>query len=531
MTGIIYCRVSSKEQIEGTSLESQELACREYAQAHGITILKIFVERGESAKFADRTQLIDLLNFCRDHKGQVETLLVWKVDRFARNVGDHFNIKAQLLKYGVRVVSVTEPIDSNPEGRLLETILAGFAQFDNDIRAMRTVQGMRRKLQEGIFPWAPPLGYKSADPGGRKIEPDVPDQPLFGLLQRAWREFATGAYTKADIRRLMASWGIVTHKGLPLGPQSIDKLFRNLYYAGRFVNPWTGEEMEGRHIPMVSPTDFARVYLLLSKSDRRAPHRKFRPDFPLRGVVRCPKCLQYMSGSNSRGRSMCYAYYHCFRTSCPRTSYAVGCVHDEFYGFLRATSAKPQLVSSLTGVILKTAENRRSMGTAQQSRRKESREQLKRQMTELIRMRTTQLISDAEFVKHKRTLDDKAMAFDAAAGPCINLDQLQRDMSEITEPLCNLKEAWDSMRPPRRRRFERLLLPVGFVYGKIRTAEMGHIFRVSGDFSSKDASLVPLGDEALNHILHEIAEFAALLRSDPSDDNGREYAVRSLSGK
>src|SRR5437762_2554234 len=161
MNGVIYCRVSSKEQIEGTSLESQELACQEYARQNHIKILRTFVERGESAKFADRAQLLELIDFCKEKKGQVQTLLVWKVDRFARNVGDHFNIKASLLKYGVQVVSVTEPIDSKPEGKLMETILAGFAQFDNDIRAMRTVKGMRRKIQEGIFPWRPPLRYKS----------------------------------------------------------------------------------------------------------------------------------------------------------------------------------------------------------------------------------------------------------------------------------------------------------------------------------------------------------------------------------
>src|SRR6266704_228719 len=150
MNGVVYCRVSSKEQIEGTSLESQEAACREYARSKDIRLLKIFVEQGESAKFADRTKLVELIDFCRESKGAVQVLLVWKVDRFARNVADHYNIKATLLKYGVRVVSVTEPIDSNPEGKLMETILAGFAQFDNDIRATRTIQGMKRKLQEGI---------------------------------------------------------------------------------------------------------------------------------------------------------------------------------------------------------------------------------------------------------------------------------------------------------------------------------------------------------------------------------------------
>src|SRR5713101_5290548 len=213
MNGVIYCRVCSKEQIEGTSLESQRLACEEYARANNIRILKVFVEQGESAKFADRAQLIELLDFCRENKGRVQILLVWKVDRFARNVSDHFNIKASLLKYDVHIVSATEQIASNPEGKLMETILAGFAQFDNDIRATRTVQGMKRKLQEGIFPWKPPLGYRSAnDDGEKKTEPDQPDQPLFDLLQKAWKEFATGAYTKAEMRRLMDNRGIQTRK-------------------------------------------------------------------------------------------------------------------------------------------------------------------------------------------------------------------------------------------------------------------------------------------------------------------------------
>src|SRR5437867_8008894 len=239
MNGIIYCRVSSKEQIEGTSLESQEMACMEYARSKNINILKIFIEQGESAKFADRTQLLELIDFCRQNKGNIEVLLVWKVDRFARNVGDHFSIKASLLKYGVRIVSVTEPIDSNPEGKLMETILAGFAQFDNDIRAMRTVQGMRRKIQEGIFPWKSPLGYLSAGASGdKKAHPDRPDQLLFSLLQKAWQAFATGAYTKAEIRRLMTSWGVVTQKGEPISAQSVDNLFANPYYAGILIDPW-----------------------------------------------------------------------------------------------------------------------------------------------------------------------------------------------------------------------------------------------------------------------------------------------------
>ena len=77
VNGVIYCRVSSKEQIEGTSLESQEAACREYARSKGIQVLRTFVEQGESAKFADRTQLLELIDFCGKKKRGVEALLVW----------------------------------------------------------------------------------------------------------------------------------------------------------------------------------------------------------------------------------------------------------------------------------------------------------------------------------------------------------------------------------------------------------------------------------------------------------------------
>jgi DNA invertase Pin-like site-specific DNA recombinase len=69
MNGVIYCRGSSREQIEGTSLESQEAACREYARSKDIRVLKVFVEQGESAKFADRTQPVGLIDFCRVNKG------------------------------------------------------------------------------------------------------------------------------------------------------------------------------------------------------------------------------------------------------------------------------------------------------------------------------------------------------------------------------------------------------------------------------------------------------------------------------
>jgi site-specific DNA recombinase len=416
MNGVIYCRVSSKEQIEGTSLESQGQACLEYARQHGIDVLKTFVERGESAKFADRTQLIELIDFCKKNKGQLQMLLVWKVDRFARNVADHFNIKASLLKYGVHVVSVTEPIDAKPEGKLMETILAGFAQFDNDIRAARTVQGMKRKLQEGIFPWGPPLGYRhSIRSGEKKTEPDEPAQPLFGLLQKAWREFATGTYTKAEMRRLMTTWGILSANGEPLSPQSLDNFFKNPYYAGILVDPWSKEEHEGKHVPMVRQEEFARVQQIISRRNRSLPHQKERLEFPLRGLVRCNSCQVYMTASFSRGRSRRYPYYHCANPKCDyRTCYPVGLAHEEFAAFLGAIAPEPELVERLGVFINQAAEERRALQKTIRARKEAELVRMRKQSQELIRMRMEGLVTDQEFLAEKTGLVERQTTIEAA---------------------------------------------------------------------------------------------------------------------
>jgi site-specific DNA recombinase len=410
MNTIIYCRVSSKEQIEGTSLESQEAACRDYAESKGMRVLRVFVEQGESAKFADRTELLELIDFCKEHKGRVQALLVWKIDRFARNTGDHFNIKAILLKYGVRVVSVTEPIDENPEGKLLETILAGFAQFDNDVRAMRTVQGMRRRIHEGILPWGPPYGYKSPFLNGEKKNlPDVPDQPAFDLLQRAWKLFATGAYTQAEIGRVMESWGLASAHGGSFSPQSLYQLFTNPYYKGILIDPWDGQECDGKHAPMVTKEEFALVQEVIARRNRSVTHQKDRPEFPLRGFARCDSCLHPVTGAFSRGRSRSYPYYVCQRASCSKygKSHSARYVHEDFERFLDSVAPQPALLERIGDYLVEEVKEYQTELEARSNNRKVRAEQLNRELQELIRMRAQALITDQEFLRQRKLLGDQ----------------------------------------------------------------------------------------------------------------------------
>jgi site-specific DNA recombinase len=514
MKGIIYCRVSSKEQIEGTSLDSQRLACEEYAHAKHIEIAKVFIELGESAKFADRTQLLELIEFCRQHKGTINTLLVWKVDRFARNVADHFGIKAALAQYGVDIVSVTEPIDAKPEGKLMETILAGFAQFDNDIRTMRSVQGMRRKIHEGIFPWNAPIGYKSPRVGReKKNRPDEPDQPLFELLQRAWQEFATGTYTKAEIKRLMATWGITTKRGEPLPNQSIDNLFQNSFYAGILTDPWSGEDFRGLHVPMVSPETFARVQQIISKRGRSIPHQKLRIEFPLRGFARCPECLGYLTGSFSRGRSKVYPYYHCHDANCSRRGkgISVSDLDNEFKTFLLGVAPRPDNLGRLNRMITDQAHAREILIESRQVHVRETGEGLDRALQELIRMRTQHLIDDDEFQSQRKAILQRRQTISAPIDVIPKAFDAQHRLRDISKPLQSSLPVWEDMGISTKSRFQRIILPFGFPAGKVRTAERALLFRLEDVFADEDDDDVPFTLSRWNQLEKEISELWELL--------------------
>lgn len=103
-----------------------------------------------------------MLTYCRSNKGKVHFLVVFNLTRFARDKYDHFALRSHLKSLGISLRSATEPIDDTSTGKLMEGVLAAFAQFDNDIRADRTRAGMRAALDLGRWTFLAPLGYLNA---------------------------------------------------------------------------------------------------------------------------------------------------------------------------------------------------------------------------------------------------------------------------------------------------------------------------------------------------------------------------------
>ncbi len=227
---VIYVRVSTKEQTENLSLPTQLRACEEYCRRQGCEVVERFLEEGESAKTTDRSQLQKLLTFCRLNKGRVHFVVVFNLTRFARDKYDHFALRSLRQSLGISLRSATEPIDDTSTGKLMEGVLAAFAQFDNDCRSDRTRAGMKAALELGRWVFVAPLGYLNAPRAmGKSLMADPERAPL---VRRAFEEYATGRYPKEQLLKQTSAWGLTNRRGRPLTSQAIGMLLRNRLYAG-----------------------------------------------------------------------------------------------------------------------------------------------------------------------------------------------------------------------------------------------------------------------------------------------------------
>ena len=168
MNGVIYARYSSDNQRE-ESIDGQLRECLAFAEKNDIQIIETYVDRALSAKTDNRP---DFQRMIRDStKEQFEVIIVWKLDRFARNRYDSAHYKAILKRNNVRVVSATEAISQGPEGIILESLLEGMAEYYSAELAEKVLRGMKENAYKCKFNGGTiPYGYYVDDEKHLQIE-------------------------------------------------------------------------------------------------------------------------------------------------------------------------------------------------------------------------------------------------------------------------------------------------------------------------------------------------------------------------
>ena len=169
MKAVIYARYSSDNQRE-ESIEGQIRECTAFAEKNGITILKHYIDRAFSAKTDHRPEFQAMVKDSSKHLFDV--ILVWKLDRFARNRYDSARYKTVLKKNGIKVISATETISEGAEGILLESMLEGMAEYYSADLSEKVVRGMTENALKCKYNGGTkPIGYVIDDEQHFQIDP------------------------------------------------------------------------------------------------------------------------------------------------------------------------------------------------------------------------------------------------------------------------------------------------------------------------------------------------------------------------
>ncbi|MDR1442328.1 MAG: recombinase family protein [Bifidobacteriaceae bacterium] len=287
-------RVSTKEQAEkggeaeGYSIPAQREANLRKAEQLGAVVVQEFVDAGESARKADRPALLQMLKYIEVHK--VAYRIVHKVDRLARNRAGDVSIHLALKRAGVTLVSASENTDETPSGMLLHGIMSSIAEFYSRNLAAESIKGMTQKAKVGGTPTKAPLGYLNVgvrDEQGREVRTVIVDEERGPLVAWAFKAYASGYWTEAQLRRELASRGLTTlptpkRPSQPVSKSGLHRILTNPYYTG--VVRFRDATYRGNHEALVPPEVFARVQTVLTAHSSAARgaaadgQRPLRPD-------------------------------------------------------------------------------------------------------------------------------------------------------------------------------------------------------------------------------------------------------------
>jgi site-specific DNA recombinase len=332
---VSYLRVSTTEQArrgggddEGFSIPAQRDANKRKAASMGSMIITEFVDRGASARSANRPELQRMLEYVNDH--DVDYVIVHKLDRLARNRSDDVEIVRALEAANVQLVSTTEAIDATPSGMLLHGIMSSIAEFYSRNLAAEVTKGLTTKAQRGGTVSKAPIGYlnhRTVDDQGRELRTVILDQERAQFVKDAFGLYATGAWTVSALADWLAERGFTTvpTPKVPFKPMSekyLHRVLTNAYYRG--IVTYKGVQYDGRHERLVSDETWLKVQGILDShynGDRVRKHNHY-----LKNSMWCGQCGERMLVTNSRSASGdIYPYFYCAgrhskRTNCTQSS-------------------------------------------------------------------------------------------------------------------------------------------------------------------------------------------------------------------
>lgn len=319
MFGYGYCRYSSNMQDE-KSIEQQKMEINEYANKNNIKIVNFYCDEAKTGTKDNRDGFQNMISDACKNK-EIECILVWKTDRFARNTQDSLFYRNKLKKYNTKLISISQPIDdSTPEGQLMSTLLASMDEYysQNLASNIRRAQKLKAKNIEFNGGTAP-LGFDIID---KKY---VINEKEANVIRKIFALYIAG-HGLLDIAGELNKLGYKTKKGNPFGKNSIYEILSNEKYVGTYT--FNKAYRHDRHtkrgdtiiiedvLPkIISKEDFEKVKEIRKGHKKTGGKYSAKTIYLLSGLIVCGKCGANYTGRTSKrnknGKVYQTGYYIC----------------------------------------------------------------------------------------------------------------------------------------------------------------------------------------------------------------------------
>jgi site-specific DNA recombinase len=316
---VIYARVSSDKQDTDLSISAQFRAIREYAIKHSYEIVKEFVDEAESGRTADRPAFKEMIAYARRSSKPFNVILVWKYSRFARSREDSIVYKTLLRKHNVQVISITEPFEDTPTGRLLEAMIESLDEFYSANLGEEIMRGLRESASRGFYVNGyAPYGYvrvKVKDGNKERAKLEL-EKHQAEIVKRLFNDALKGKGL-LELGKDLQTAGISSPTGKQWCKTTLYHILTNEVYTGTSVwgkvskNPKvTPIRCENAWPALISRNDFDLVQKLLQDRAPAQIHpRRTSSKFLLSGLVYCGDCGKALVGADAKNGQ--FSYYVC----------------------------------------------------------------------------------------------------------------------------------------------------------------------------------------------------------------------------
>ena len=345
---VIYARFSSHNQTE-QSIEGQLRECYAYAKRNGLIILNEYIDRALSGTTDNRPQFKQMIEDSK--KGDFDFVLVYQLDRFARNRYDSATYKAKLKKNGVRVLSAKENISDDASGVLMESVLEGMAEYYSAELSQKVKRGIKESLIKGNYIG----GYilYGFDVVNKKY---VINEVESEIVKKIFRDYANGKKA-IEIVNELNNKGLKTKYGNNFSLNIIAKMIRNEKYVG--ICKMDDEIYTNIFPPIIEKSIFKRCNLIMDNHKPRQRKDSLNEDvYILSGKLFCGYCGYPMVAETGTSKTgAVHRYYKCSGKKkkiikCDKRNVRKDTIEDFVFEKTKKYVLEPNVIDSIAEVVV-----------------------------------------------------------------------------------------------------------------------------------------------------------------------------------